>query len=172
MSSIATKPANELNKSMVKFHPELNSSYARYPMNHKRWYQPGEKGPNGEPCFIKGGDPDTFKKDYVFCKHGSFGPGYYSLMTKIAYVNLYSKHDAMQPGTCGIACNAADRKAIDEHDDVKRVLYGRQMSPKPSDQAAAKRAMDESEGMANAAYAMDNPGEVLLHKGPQNITLR
>ena len=171
MSSIITKPANELNKSMVKFHPELDSDYARYPMNHKRWYQPGEKGPKGEPCFVKGGDPSLRKKDYMYCKLGSFGPGYYSLMTKIAYVNLYTKHDSVQPGTCGMACNAADRQLLDEHDDVKRLLYGRHMSPKPTDAAAAKRAMDESEGMANAAYAMDNPGEVLMQNGAKHIRL-
>mmetsp|Transcript_26870 Transcript_26870/g.63129 ORF Transcript_26870/g.63129 Transcript_26870/m.63129 type:complete len:172 (-) Transcript_26870:176-691(-) len=171
MSSIITKPPKELNANMIAFLPELDSDYARYPMYHKRWYQPGEKGPKGEPCFIKG-EESGVKKDYAFCKNGTFGPGYYSLMTKIAYVNLYAKHDSQQPGTCGIACNSVDRKALDEHDDVRRLLFGRQMSPRPCDAAAEKRAMDEAEGMANAAYAMDNPGEVLFTKGAANITLK
>eukprot|EP00531_Pseudo-nitzschia_arenysensis_P016087 CAMPEP_0116133482 /NCGR_PEP_ID=MMETSP0329-20121206/10129_1 /TAXON_ID=697910 /ORGANISM="Pseudo-nitzschia arenysensis, Strain B593" /LENGTH=169 /DNA_ID=CAMNT_0003628115 /DNA_START=394 /DNA_END=903 /DNA_ORIENTATION=+ len=169
MSSIITKPANILNKNMVKFHPELESDYARYPMTYKRWYQPGEKGPKGEPIYIKANTPDVVKKDYVFCKYGSCGPGYYSLMTKIAYVNLYSKHDSIQPGTCGCACNAEDRKAMDEHDDVKRLLYARQMSPRPNDKDAVTRAMKESEGMAIAAYAQDNPLDVAK---PSDITLR
>lgn len=172
MSSIITKPANELNKSMIKFLPELDSEYAKYPMNFKRWYQPSEKGPKGEPCFVKGGSPDVVKKDYAYCKRGSFGPGYYSLMTKIAYVNLYSRHDSQQPGTCGCACNAEDRKLMDEHDDVKRLLYGRQMSPRPSDNAAEKRAMDESQGMAIAAYAGQNPGEYLVSHGAKGATFR
>lgn len=141
-------------------------------MNCKRWYEPGEKGPKGEPCFIKSEDLSVVKKDYAYCKFGSFGIGYYSLMTKIAYVNLYSKHDSLQPGTCGIACNAADRKAMDEHDDVRRLLYGRQMAPRPSDNVAEKRAMDESEGMATAAYALNNPGEFLFQKGADKVSLR
>jgi hypothetical protein len=164
MSSIITKPAKELNASMVKFHPELDSDYARYPMYHKRWLQPSEKGPKGEPCFLKCDDPSVVKKDYTYCKRGNFGPGYYSLMTKVAYVNLYTKHDSMQPGTCGIACNAADRNAIDEHDDVRRLLYARQNSSKPSDTAADKQAMDVAQGMAIAAYTTDNPGLPNLNK--------
>lgn len=172
MSSIITKPAKELNASMIKFLPELDSDYARYPMNYDRWYQPGETAPNGKPCFVKGSDPSVVKKDYTYCKNGPLGPGYYSLLTKVAYVNLYSKHDSNQPGMCGCACNAQDRKAIDEHDDVKRLLYGRQMSPKPSDKAAETRAMQESQGMAAAAHAMDNPEGVLFSKGAQKISLR
>jgi len=93
MSSFHTKSAKELNSSMVKFHPELSSDYAHYPMNHKRWLQPSEKGPNGEPCYVKGGDPSLRKKDYVYCKRGAFGPGYYSLMTK---VSAYFEHNMMR----------------------------------------------------------------------------
>ncbi|KAL3918190.1 MAG: hypothetical protein SGILL_004354 [Bacillariaceae sp.] len=154
MSSLVSKPAKEINASLIKFLPELNSDYARYPMHHKRWYQPSEKAPKGEPCFIHEKE-NGIKKDYAFCKNGIKGPGYYSLMTKIAYVNLYSKLQSMQPGTCGCACSAADRKAMDEYDDVKRVIYGRHFSPRPDDAAAGKRAMDEAQGMATAAYNGD-----------------
>ena len=155
MSSLVSKPADEINRSMVKFLPELSSDYATYPMHHKRWYQPNEKGPKGEPCFMKGDDMSIVKRDYAYCKRGVMGPGYYSLMTKISYVNLYSKLDSMQPGTCGVACNSMDRKAIDEHDDVKRVIYGRHFAPRPCDTAAGKRAMAESEGMAAAAHGLN-----------------
>mmetsp|Transcript_8305 Transcript_8305/g.24564 ORF Transcript_8305/g.24564 Transcript_8305/m.24564 type:complete len:168 (-) Transcript_8305:1518-2021(-) len=164
MSSFVSKPADEMNRNMAKFMPELASEYARYPMHHERWYHPSEKGPKGEPCFIKGGDANTLKKDYVFCKYGEFGPGYYSIMTKSAYVNLYNKIDSLQPGTCGIACNSADRKAMDEHDDVKRLMYGRHMASKPCDSKAEKRMMDESEGMAQAAYGLDNPTPIAVSK--------
>lgn len=154
MTSYVSKPPEEINRSMLKFLPELDSDYAHYPMYHKRWYQPSEKGPKGEPCFIKGDDASIciVKRDYAYCKRGSMGPGYYSLMTKISYVNLYSKLGSMQPGTCGVACNSIDRKALDEYDDVKRIMYGRQLSPRPDDTAAAKRVMDEAQGMAMAAY--------------------
>lgn len=140
-------------------------------MNNKRWYGPGEKGPKGEPCFVKGGSPDIVKKDYAYCKTGSFGPGYYSLMTRIAYTNLYTKHQTIQPGTCGCACNAADRKLMDEHDTVNRLLYGRQLSPRPCDGAAEKRAMNESEGMAVAAFAGEDPLAYLVSKGAKGATL-
>lgn len=162
MSSFVSKPADELNRSMIKFLPELASGYARYPMHRERWYQPGEKGPKGEPCFMKGGDVDTLRIDYVYCKAGCFGRGYYSLMTKISYVNLYNKLDSMQPATCGIACNSADRKAMDEYDDVNRLLYGRQMAARPCDSTAEKRMMDESQGMAQAAHGMENPTPIVV----------
>eukprot|EP00534_Pseudo-nitzschia_fraudulenta_P002326 CAMPEP_0201124034 /NCGR_PEP_ID=MMETSP0850-20130426/10128_1 /ASSEMBLY_ACC=CAM_ASM_000622 /TAXON_ID=183588 /ORGANISM="Pseudo-nitzschia fraudulenta, Strain WWA7" /LENGTH=156 /DNA_ID=CAMNT_0047391213 /DNA_START=123 /DNA_END=593 /DNA_ORIENTATION=- len=156
---------------MIKFLPELDSDYARFPMHHKRWYQPQEKGPKGEPCFVKADNPEVVKRDYVYCKVGAFGTGYYSLMTKVAYVNLYNKIDSLQPGTCGCACNAMDRKAMDEHDDVKRILYGRHMASTPCDDKAEKRTLAESEGMVAAAYAMDNPGEVLMRDGLKNVKL-
>mmetsp|Transcript_9088 Transcript_9088/g.16501 ORF Transcript_9088/g.16501 Transcript_9088/m.16501 type:complete len:177 (+) Transcript_9088:60-590(+) len=154
MSSLISKSPDQINKSMIRFLPELDSDYARYPMHHARWYQPSEKGPKGEPCFIQEKE-NGIKKDYAFCKNGIKGPGYYLLMTKIAYVNLYTKLDSLVPGTCGIACSSADRKAMDEYDDVKRVLYGRHMAPRPDDAAAGKRAMDEAQGMATAAYHGD-----------------
>jgi hypothetical protein len=76
-------------------------------------------------------------------------------MTKTAYVNLYTKLDSLQPGTCMVACNGADRKATDEYNDVKCVIYHQQMSPKPDDGVAGDRALGEAQGMAAAAYAGD-----------------
>ena len=172
MSSVITVGTKEMNRLLVKFLPELDSDYARYPMHHKRWLGPSEKGPKGEPCFVKGGSPEIIKKDYAYCKNGSFGPGYYSLMTKIAYNNLYSKHSSQHPGTCGCACNAEDRKLIDEHDTVNRLLYGRHFSPRPCDAAAEKRAMDESQGMATAAFAGEEPVGYLVSNGGKGIKLR
>lgn len=157
MSILVTKPDAEINRSMIKLLPELDSDYAKYPMHWERWYQPSEKGPKGEPCFVAGTQKDGgIKKDYVYCKTGGNGPGYYSLMTKVSYVNLYTKLDSMSPGgTCGIGCTSADRRAMDEYDDVKRVLYGRHFAPRPCDKAAGKRTMDEAHGMAQAAYGGD-----------------
>jgi hypothetical protein len=155
MSQLVSKPAAEINASLIKFLPELDSDYATYPMHYERWYGPAELGPKGEQCFVAGKESDGIKKDYVFCKRGLKGEGYYLLLTKASYVNLYSKIDSLQPGTCGCACSAADRVALDEWDDVKRVIYGRQFSPRPDDGAAGKRAMDEAQGMATAAYGGD-----------------
>jgi hypothetical protein len=147
-------------------------------MHWDRWYQVTENGPKGEPCFVAGEATQGIKKDYAYCKAGAKGPGYYLLMCKVAYVNLYSKIDSMQPGTCGIACNAADRQALDEWDDVRRVMYGRHFSPRPCDAAAGKRAMDEAQGMASAAYAGEwgasagGVGAALVMATDKNVKLR
>ena len=75
---------------MPKVAPELASSYAKYPLKEKSWLGPNAKGPKGEPCFIKESD-NGIKMDYVYCKNGINGPGYYHLLTKTSYVNLYSR---------------------------------------------------------------------------------
>ncbi len=171
MSSVITASPAELNRLQVKFHPELASEYAKCPMNHERWYKPAEKGPKGEPCFIKGGSPKVLKKDYVYCKFGMYGPGYYSLMTKCAWVNLYTKHMSIEP-FCGCACNAKERKLLDEHDTVRRLLYGRHFAPRPTDEASHKRAMDESIGMSIAAFAGQDPEAYLVSHGAKGARLR
>ena len=81
----------ELNAAMVRIAPELSSVYAEYPMLRQRWLGPHETGPKGEPCFIEAKQDEGRKPDYVYCKRGISGPGYYSLLTKIAYVNLYGR---------------------------------------------------------------------------------
>jgi hypothetical protein len=150
------KSPEAVNASMIKFLPELDSDYARFPMHHPRWYQPREKGPKGESCFVKADADAGVRKDYAYCKAGPFGPGYYLLMCKVSYINLYTKLGSLEPGTCGCACNAADRVAMDEFDDVRRVLHGRQCSPSPDDAAAAASSIQEGKSWADASYNADN----------------
>jgi hypothetical protein len=160
MSYAVGKPADQINARMIKFLPELDSDYAKFPMHHERWYKPTEKmGPKGEPCYIKA-TPSDFegnirKKDYVLCKAAPHGPGYYLLMCRVAYINLYTKLDSLTPGTCGCACSAADRVLMDEFDDVKKVLHGRQLSPKPDDVTAYESSMTEAQNWSQANYNAD-----------------
>lgn len=152
MSALVTKPAAEINQSMIKFFPELASPYAKYPMKHERWYDPTEKGPKGEPCYLPQGDVGV-KADYAYCKRVPEGmnAGYFSLMSHVAYVNLYERLDLVRPdsGCCGLM---GDREAADQWDDVKRVLWGRQLAAIPDDEVAGKAAIDRAKGAAQSVY--------------------
>ena len=152
------KPPDAVNQMMPKVAPELASSYAKYPLTEKAWLNPAGKGPKGEPCFISGPDTGFYtgvKKDYVFCKNGPKGPGYYHLMIKVSYVNLYTRVRNSPPGVCGCAFSAKDREAYEEWDVVQRVLYNRQTSPRPDDQFGAQKSLTDAQGMAQAAHAGD-----------------
>jgi hypothetical protein len=153
------KSVQQINKNMMKYVPELESTYATYPMARSRWLEPTETGDRGEPCFFlpssatihatvaaKAENEACFKIDYVFCERGPLGRGYYSLLTKTAYVNLYSRM-SMQggpPGGCSCCCafSKAARQAYDDWDDVKRIVFGRHVAPRPDDQAAKQAAVD------------------------------
>ena len=159
MTGYVTPPAAAVNKAMVEFLPELDSEYATYPMHHKRWYRANEKGPKGEPCFIKHqGDPATVpvKKDYAYCTDAPNGNGYYSLMCRTSYVNLYYKLKSLAPqATCGGGCfaNQATRDTLDRYDDCKRVVYMRQKCiPKPDDKLASDLVMSNAQDSAKRVY--------------------
>ena len=156
MAGLVSKPADVLNKSMQDFLPELASEYSKYPMHHKEWLRPEQQGPKGEPCYIAATTDEGMKMDYVFCRlvPQGYHVGYYSLMTPIAYVNLYKiKLPAARPQTTsGCGCSKADREALDAYDDVKRILWARQMSPQPDDTIAGQHALSGAKDTANRAY--------------------
>src|SRR5687767_13290009 len=102
-----TKSTDEINATMIKFLPELASTYAKYPMKRDRWYLINEKGLKGERLFYKE-ENSGLKMDYVFGR-GPGGPGYYSLLTKTAYINLYSRITSECPVGC-CACSKEARK--------------------------------------------------------------
>lgn len=143
-----------MNAMMVKFIPELASEYARYPMQHDRWYDGKETGPKGERCWLKG--PNTcMKMDYIFGR-GRYGEGYYSLLTKASYIHLYARMTNEPPGGC-CACSAAARKELDEFDDVKRLIHARSVASVPDDQVARSDAIKQAQGVASMWYnGMEN----------------
>jgi hypothetical protein len=89
------------NERMARVLPELASEYAQFPMRYSSWLSPSATGPKGEPCFLVESsiedatkNSDSFKElvpDYAYAKRGPFGPGYYHLLTKVAYTALYEK---------------------------------------------------------------------------------
>ena len=149
-TNLVSKSPDEINRILAKFHPELASTYAKYPMECPKWKQYSERGPKGEPCFIRGANTGV-KMDYVYCERAP-EPGYYSVLCKISYVNLYAKHTGMTPGVCGCGCTAAARKEFDEWDDAHRILHARHKSRKPDDGVAARDAIAESQLTAQADY--------------------
>lgn len=173
MAGYITKPAAAVNKALVEFLPELESNYAKYPMQHDRWYGPDEKGPKGEPCFIaQEGMSLTdapIKKDYVYCTKGVNGKGYYSLMCRTSYVNLYHKLKSCAPqGVCTTFCpcfaSKATRKALDRFDDCKRVVFMRQQCvPKPDDRLASDIVMNNAKDTAQMFYHATQNEQLILN---------
>jgi hypothetical protein len=172
MVGYITKPAAEINRALVEFLPELVSEYARYPMNHQRWYGPHEKGPKGEPCFVphnvSAQSYIPIKKDYVYCHKGLAGKGYYSLMCHISYLNLHKKLESCAPqGTC-TACpcfaSKVTRDALDRYDDCKRVVFMRQLcTNKPDDKLASDIVLGNSKATAQAVYNMTQNEQLLFN---------
>jgi hypothetical protein len=137
--------AAAMNANMVKFVPEFASEYAAYPLNRGQWLNPDGNDPKGRPCFVKGGSKAELMMHYVFgC--GPFGEGYYSLLTKNAYINLHARMTNEAPVMGGCACSKAARKEIDEYDDVRRLVYNRSVATVPNDNS--KDAIEIARGTA------------------------
>lgn len=76
---------------------------------------------------------EGLKLDYVYCKQGPKGPGYYHLRTKISYVGLYSRLASSPPGGC---CGGGDKGALAAWDTTKIVLHERMQYKTPNDNPA------------------------------------
>ena len=114
--------------------PELKGNrIGRYPMKYDRWLQPGEVTDDGKKTFIASPTADQdVKEDYVWCKFGSSGPGYYHLRTRIAYVNLGSRFQRGPPG--GFCCfGGPDKEFRDHWDTATRVIHNRSNMARPDD---------------------------------------
>ncbi|OEU11228.1 hypothetical protein FRACYDRAFT_246341 [Fragilariopsis cylindrus CCMP1102] len=157
MTGYITKPPGMVNASLIEFLPELESEYSKYPMTHERWFQPNEKGPKGEPCFVAATEVEeettTVKKDYTFCKTGPNGTGYYSLLCRVSYTNLHSRIGSVAPTGCGgglCLCFAsqANREEHDRYDDCKRVIFMRKCCSVPNDKKASNQVMNNAVAIA------------------------
>lgn len=148
-----------VNAKMVRFCPELDSVYARYPMSHKQWLDLKEKSSSGEKAFIKSTTNQGFKKNYVFGR-GPFGEGYYHIMTKHAYVNLYHRlmSEAPMGGCC--ACSKEAKQTYDQWDDVKRIVHARSVASRPDDLVARRDQENDARDTAQ-----------MWHNGLQNEQL-
>ena len=170
------KSVEEINRIMIKYVPELKSSYAKYPLNRNRWYEPNEKGPKGEPCFIPVSNQrpeENIKLDYVYGA-GPYGFGYYSLLTKYSYDNLYRRVESMPPPSDCCFCfryKQQTRKEYDDYDDVKRLMYNRKVSPKPNDTLGAQAALSQAQHTAQLSYQTDQNVQLGMGIVQTNINL-
>ena len=140
------------NQQMVRVAPELASKYAAYPMKHKQWINPASSTVDGEPCFVAGNSGENLQNhgvlmDYVYGR-GPMGLGYYHLMTREAYVNLYGRLQSTAPSPPCCFCLGGSAKDYGEHRGVKDVVYNRSISPIPDDKVARKAAQDKARGVA------------------------
>lgn len=120
-------------------------------MAYPRWLKVGvDKGPKGEPTWIKSDDVGI-KKDYVYGR-GPGGPAYYHLVTTNAYINLYTRISNARPGGC-CSFSADAREKVDEWDCANRILHARHISPLPNDGAAVKAQMAAAKDTAQVQYS-------------------
>lgn len=129
--------ADKINAQLQQIVPELKSKYAIYPIAMDRWYNFDEKSPDGKPIFISSEKDTGLKMDYVYCSRGPQGKGYYHLLTKIAYVNLYNYVGNQAVGCCG----SGDKTDADAHAVAKRIIYARSQARRPDDVVAREDAV-------------------------------
>mmetsp|Transcript_119 Transcript_119/g.222 ORF Transcript_119/g.222 Transcript_119/m.222 type:complete len:154 (-) Transcript_119:179-640(-) len=138
----------EANAAFAATCPELTSAYARYPIDFKRWLDLDEMM-DGEKVFQKSEIDNGLKENYVWCKNGPRGQGYYHLLTQISYVNLYSRiANSAHGSACCSSKSSAQRIKIDQWDITRRIVYNRTRSSRPCDSLAAEAAIDHQVGTA------------------------
>ena len=146
--------ADEVNIAFARICPELKSRYAVYPFpesSPKDWLIPSTEGTyDGKPVVIpsdkESGNKKTesgLKEDYVFCKAGPVGKGYYHVLTKTAYVNLCTRLN--EQGSGKFLC-FGDSQRADQWDTCRRIVYNRSRANRPDDKHAADAAMDHMVG--------------------------
>lgn len=139
------------NAKMVKFLPELASTYAKYPMKHHRWFDEKEKDSQGRPCYVKSPTNAGPRPDYVWGQ-GKFGHGYYHMMTQAAYKNLSARLKSEAPAGGCYCFSASARKEMDEWDDVKRIMHNRAVASRPDDGIGASDALNTARFDAKQYY--------------------
>jgi hypothetical protein len=132
-----------INKAFDLTAPELKSQYARYPMKYAGWLGFNEKH-DGKPTFIGADTDQGFKLDYVYCKHGPNGKGYYHLLTKVSHGNLFSRIVSEGAGA-GCLFNR-DAAKFDAWDTTRRIVYARTRCSRPDDNDAKEQGVDHMAG--------------------------
>ena len=135
---------DEVNLAFAIICPELKSRYAVYPFPAKygdHWLTPNREAEfQGKPVVLLAKKEDGMKEDYVYCKAAPLGPGYYHVLTKVAYVNLYTR--IQNQGNGKKFFFFGDRKHADQWDTCRRIVYNRCRANRPDDRHAAEAAID------------------------------
>lgn len=80
--------AAKVNQQMASICPELASKYAQYPLEGYSSWLNFEDETDGKPAFLAASQDGGLKEHNVWCMKGK---GYYHLLTKVSYVNLYNR---------------------------------------------------------------------------------
>lgn len=133
----------EVNMAFATICPELKSRYAVYPFPVKHgergWLNPSpDKVFEGKPTVLLAKKEDGMKEDYVYCKVGPVGPGYYHVLCKTAYVNLYTR--IQNQGSGKFLC-FGDKKHADQWAISRKIVYNRSRAHRPDDAHAAEAAI-------------------------------
>lgn len=151
MSSPPLSP-KEVDSAFQQFCPELHhSKWATYPIQYDRWLNFQETWEK-KPVFVASEEDKGPREDYVYCKHTPQGKGYCHVLTKVAYVNLYSRLMSQGPPGAGCGCFGGSSSSVDKaasadaFDTARRVVYARSRGSRPDDGAAWEQQIDHMEG--------------------------
>jgi hypothetical protein len=146
---------DKVNLAFAVICPELKSKYAVYPIPSTyqgRWLTPSaEEKFEGKPVVLLTDKEDGIKEDYVYCKATPLGRGYYHMLTKVAYVNLYTR--IQNEGSGAFLC-FGDKKKADQWDTCRRIVYNRSRASRPDDVQGAKQSIDHMEGSKLPGYGL------------------
>ncbi len=170
---------DETNAAMKRVAPELSSKFAIYPLQRKFWLSPEAKsGPNNDQsitAFIahprndKGTPSPSLKEDYVWGP-GSFGFGYYHLLTRDSYKILHARMREEYGGDIcccygpvhSTASTGVLKPTGKDYDTVKNIMYNRSICSRPDDYLAQKEAIDAARGIAQQHYHQDQNFQLVL----------
>ena len=169
-TTVSESRARDLNALFVSVVPELNSSYAKYPLSsssgRNQWVDPGTgRTSKGEPCFIKGSGGWTqttpTKQDYAYGP-GPLGFGYYHFLTRESYAVLYGRLQSSPPVAC-CAFTSKQRKMMDDYEEVKKFMWYRSKGSVPDDAQAQKDAIAIAQGTAKMIYNYTQNEQLFLN---------
>ena len=97
----------QANRKMQRVAAELKSEYAQFSLHNDKdltkYLSPNGQGPKGEPLFLPSlHEESQIIPDYVYSANGPNGAGYYSLLTKAAYTEIFGRLQRNPPKKTGI----------------------------------------------------------------------
>ena len=163
---------SERNERMARVAPELESSWAAYPLNRKDWLDNAATLSNEDgstsPAFIPyEKDPNfpttALKADYVWGA-GQRGFGYYHLLTRDAYkvltARIVNKGPPLQ--CCCLGPPSNSKFSSEDYDFVAEIVYNRSIASTPDDMLAQKEAINIARGEANMHYNMSQNVQLVM----------
>ena len=168
---IMNEEEREINEMMARVAPELESSFATYPLKRTHWLDTSAPVSDEDErkivAFIAHPrDPNfprpVLKADYVWGQ-GKRGFGYYHLLTRDAYIALNQRvRNKGPPMNCCCFRSSNTAFSAEDYDVAKDIIYNRSTAPVPDDVVAFKSAIDIARGTAQVAYNMSQDVQFVM----------